>query len=107
MRWLTPLVLLFLATPANALHWEHPLTREQVVNRVIKESRLAYYQQYGGLCACPNDTASDGTKCGSRSARSRIGGAEPKCSPIDVTDADIHQWLERHDFLKKPWWIED
>ncbi|MDC1290642.1 YHYH domain-containing protein [Candidatus Thioglobus sp.] len=34
---------------------------------------------YSGNCACPYDTASDGSQCGSRSAWSRSGGASPKC----------------------------
>jgi hypothetical protein len=105
MRWVALLVFVLIAPPANAFHWEHPLTREQVANRIVKESRLAYYQRYGGLCACPKDHASDGTECGKRSAHDRLGGAEPKCSADDVTDAEVHEWLERHGFLK-PWWFE-
>ena len=34
---------------------------------------------YSGVCACPYDTASDGSRCGARSAWSRSGGASPKC----------------------------
>ena len=34
---------------------------------------------YSGNCACPYDTASDGSKCGARSAWSRSGGASPIC----------------------------
>lgn len=39
------------------------------------------YAPYSGPCACPGDIASDGTRCGARSAYSRAGGASPYCPP--------------------------
>jgi hypothetical protein len=44
---------------------------------------------YSGNCACPYDTASDGSRCGARSAWSRSGGASPKCdvSSIQIQNA--------------------
>ena len=44
---------------------------------------------YTGNCACPYDTAADGSKCGARSAWSRSGGASPKCdlSSIRIQNA--------------------
>jgi hypothetical protein len=45
---------------------------------------------------------------GKRSAYNRVGGAEPKCYPGDVTPDDIHRWLELHDLPKKAdvGWVE-
>lgn len=37
------------------------------------------YPVYDGNCRCPNDIASDGTRCGARSAYSRSGGYSPMC----------------------------
>jgi hypothetical protein len=34
---------------------------------------------YSDSCPCPYDRASDGSRCGARSAYSRSGGYEPKC----------------------------
>ena len=42
---------------------------------------------YSGNCACPYDTASDGSKCGARSAWSRSGGASPKCYVSSIQKA--------------------
>ena len=42
---------------------------------------------YSGNCACPYDTASDGSKCGARSAWSRSGGASPKCYVSSIQNA--------------------
>ena len=40
-------------------------------------------------CDCPYDTASDGSRCGARSAWSRSGGETPYCSIILLTQEDI------------------
>ena len=46
---------------------------------------------YSGNCACPYDTASDGSRCGARSAWSRSGGASPKC---DVSSIQIQNSVD-------------
>ena len=38
----------------------------------------------GHPCACPEDLARNGSRCGKRSAYSRPGGAEPYCYVTDV-----------------------
>ena len=40
-------------------------------------------------CDCPYDTASDGSRCGARSAWSRSGGETPYCSILLLTQEDI------------------
>lgn len=40
-------------------------------------------------CPCPYDTASDGSRCGERSAWSRAGGESPICSWVHITREDI------------------
>ena len=39
---------------------------------------------YPGVCACPYSRASNGSKCGKRSAWSKPGGYEPLCYESDV-----------------------
>ena len=39
---------------------------------------------YPGSCACPYSRASNGSKCGKRSAWSKPGGYEPLCYESDV-----------------------
>jgi hypothetical protein len=39
---------------------------------------------YPGVCACPYSRASNGSKCGKRSAWSKPGGYEPLCYESDI-----------------------
>lgn len=39
---------------------------------------------YPGACACPYSRASNGSKCGKRSAWSKPGGYEPLCYESDI-----------------------
>ncbi len=57
-------------------------TDDEIRQLLIEQSIKAY----SGSCACPYSRASDGSLCGSRSAWSRPGGAEPLCYEADVTD---------------------
>ena len=50
---------------------------------------------YPGNCPCPYNKASNGSRCGKRSAYSRPGGAEPLCYQSDVTDAMVNKYRER------------
>ena len=47
-------------------------------------------------CACPEDSARNGSRCGKRSAYSRPGGAAPLCYPSDVTDGQVSDWRASH-----------
>jgi hypothetical protein len=71
------------------------LSDQQIVVRIIQESRSAYYAT-GRPCACPDDHARNGSLCGGRSAYSRPGGYEPKCYPSDVTPAEIEEYRISH-----------
>jgi len=39
---------------------------------------------YPSSCACPYSRASNGSRCGKRSAWSKPGGAEPLCYKSDI-----------------------
>jgi hypothetical protein len=79
---------LCLATPALA---QLPLTDQQIATFIVKPSRDAYYRT-GHPCACPDDLARNGSRCGGRSAYSRPGGAEPYCYVTDVPKDKIEAY---------------
>src|SRR5262245_42138290 len=70
------------------------LTDQQISEIIVRTSRQSYYST-GRPCACPDDSARNGSRCGLRSAYSRPGGASPKCYLLDVTTADIAAFRER------------
>lgn len=45
------------------------------------------FSNYAGSCECPNDTASDGSLCGKRSAFYRTGGATPSAYSCHLKEA--------------------
>jgi hypothetical protein len=53
----------------------------QIAQILIRQSIAAY----SGNCPCPYNRASNGSRCGGRSAYSRPGGASPLCYESDVT----------------------
>jgi hypothetical protein len=67
------------------------LTDQQIATIIVKESREAYYRT-GHPCACPEDLARNGSRCGLRSAYSRPGGAEPYCYVTDVPKEKIQSY---------------
>jgi hypothetical protein len=69
-------------------------TDQQIAEIVVRESRQGYYST-ARPCACPDDLARNGTRCGMRSAYSHPGGASPKCYLLDVTTADIAAFRAR------------
>jgi hypothetical protein len=71
------------------------LTDAQVRKEIIKES-IAEYQASGHPCACPYNSAKNGSSCGKRSAYSRPGGAAPLCFDKDVTDSMVADWRRQH-----------
>jgi hypothetical protein len=72
-----------------------PMSDAQVRQAIIQDS-IARYQATGHPCACPYNLASNGSRCGGRSAYSRPGGAEPFCFPQDVSDRMVADWRRPH-----------
>ena len=70
------------------------LTAAAIAAIIIQVSRDQYHAG-GRPCACPDDTARNGSACGGRSAYSRPGGAAPLCYPSDVTAAMIESYRQR------------
>lgn len=76
---------------AGALFAETPLTDQQIATILVQASRDAYYKT-GHPCACPEDLARNGSRCGGRSAYSRPGGAAPYCYVTDVKREEIERY---------------
>src|ERR1700730_10438306 len=73
---------------------ETALSAAAIAAIIVKDSRDQYHAT-GRPCACPDDTARNGSVCGGRSAYSRPGGAAPLCYPSDVTAAMIDSYRQR------------
>jgi hypothetical protein len=82
------------ARPDSERKVEAVLTAAAVAAIIIQASRDQYHAS-GRPCACPDDTARNGSSCGGRSAYSRPGGAAPLCYPGDVTAAMIESYRQR------------
>jgi hypothetical protein len=68
------------------------LSDAQVRQRLIDES----IAEYDGNCPCPYSTASNGSRCGKRSAYSREGGEAPLCYAKDVSAEMVQQYRVAH-----------
>jgi hypothetical protein len=71
------------------------LSDQEIAEFIVGESRQAYYRT-GHPCACPEDLARNGSRCGKRSAYSRPGGAQPYCYGRDVPAAEIARYRTSH-----------
>ena len=67
------------------------ITDPDIAAIIVQGSRDAYYRT-GRPCACPDDLARNGSRCGGRSAYSRPGGAAPYCYTSDVPKAEIDRY---------------
>lgn len=62
------------------------------IKKILIKRSVAYYS---GNCPCPYNHASNGSRCGRRSAYSRPGGASPLCYPSDVTATMVTDYRAR------------
>jgi hypothetical protein len=67
----------------------------QIRQQIVSESVDAYLAT-GHPCACPYNSARNGSTCGKRSAYSRPGGASPLCYSSDVTEQMVADWKRQH-----------
>jgi hypothetical protein len=65
---------------------------EEIKQHLIDESISAY----SGSCACPYNSARNGSRCGKRSAWSKPGGADPLCYKDDVSEEQVEAWRRAH-----------
>ncbi|MYM00357.1 hypothetical protein GR702_21710 [Novosphingobium sp. FGD1] len=69
-----------------------PQSDAEIKQRIIKQSIASY----PGNCACPYNSASNGSRCGGRSAWNRGGGYAPMCFPKDVSAAAVKAYRASH-----------
>ena len=67
------------------------MTDEEIIQTIIYQSIASY----PGTCACPYNRASNGSRCGKRSAYSRSGGYNTVCFKRDVTREMINDFRGR------------
>jgi hypothetical protein len=68
------------------------LSDAQIKKILIDESIAAY----SGNCPCPYNRASNGSRCGRRSAYDREGGAAPLCFAKDVSAEMVQGYRDAH-----------
>ena len=68
------------------------LSDDQVRQRIIDDSVASY----PGTCACPFNTARNGSSCGVRSAWSKAGGYSPICYKKEVTKEMVKAWRQEN-----------
>ena len=83
--------ILLLAT-LNGYSKSEPISDEQIKKLIVRESITSY----PGNCPCPYNSASNGSRCGRRSAYSRAGGYSPICYPSDVTKEMIKRYRQKY-----------
>ena len=75
-----------------------PSSSDSAATRARKSGFFNGYlseDDYSGNCACPYDTAADGSRCGARSAWSRPDGASPNCDYNLITTPDFDDRWEQ------------
>ncbi|QLZ74424.1 hypothetical protein HV075_18750 [Klebsiella pneumoniae] len=65
---------------------------DQVKQKIIDDSIASY----PGTCACPFNTARNGSSCGRRSAWSKAGGYSPTCYKKEVTKEMVKEWRQQN-----------
>jgi hypothetical protein len=93
-KFLAAAVLFLLIFTAPAFAREQPDDSE--IRQKIIDQSVAAYMATGHPCACPYNSARNGSSCGGRSAYSKRGGTSPVCYPSDVTDQMVSDWKKQH-----------
>ena len=75
------LILLFSVLVSSFAYADNSSMSDEEIIQVIIYKSIATHR---GNCACPYNRATNGSKCGRRSAYSRPGGYQPMCYPRDV-----------------------
>jgi uncharacterized membrane protein len=92
------LILAALVSASAGTAYAAPTDRD-VAAAIVAKCR-AIYHAGGRPCACPDDLARNGSRCGGRSAYVRPGGALPRCSVGDVSAHEIADYrVGKKDFI--------
>lgn len=86
------LIAPFVFVSDMAVAKSNQLTDAQVKQRIINDSIASY----PGTCACPFNTARNGSSCGRRSAWSKAGGYSPICYEKEVSKEMAKEWRQQN-----------
>lgn len=91
-RTLLPLMVLIAGMLSGnpALAKKNALSDDEVKQQIIDNS----IADYPGTCACPFNSARNGSSCGRRSAWSKAGGYAPICYKKEVTKQMVTEWRQ-------------
>ena len=91
-RTLLPLMVLIVGMLSGntAQAKKNALSDDEVKQQIIDDSIAGY----SGTCACPFNSARNGSSCGRRSAWSRAGGYTPTCYKKEVTKQMVTEWRQ-------------
>ncbi|CAN4265629.1 hypothetical protein MCECM63_00112 [Methylophilaceae bacterium] len=89
MKNLILAILIILSFSATA---KNNLSDDEVKQQMINQSIASYL----GSCPCPYNTASNGSRCGRRSAYTKPGGYAPFCYDTDITLQMVKQYRGRN-----------
>lgn len=76
---------------------ENAALSDDAIAQVLIDRSIA---SYSGNCPCPYNSASNGSRCGGRSAYSRPGGASPLCYKADVSADSIKRYRAQHQIVE-------
>ena len=85
----TIMVVMLLSSSSISFARHKPSARD--IKQTIIDQSISSYQ---GNCPCPYNRASNGYKCGKRSAWSKHGGYTPICYKQEVTQAMIDHYAK-------------
>lgn len=89
MNKLLTLILLTISLSAFA---KNEVSDVEIKQQMIRES----IQSYPGRCPCPYNLASNGSRCGKRSAYTKPGGYAPLCFETDITAHMLDEYKKRN-----------
>lgn len=91
-RTLLPLMVLMVGMLSGntAQAKKNALSDDEVKQQIIDDSIAGY----PGTCACPFNSARNGSSCGRRSAWSKAGGYTPTCYKKEVTKQMVTEWRQ-------------
>lgn len=87
MKKLILILSIFLSLSVSA---KSNLSDDQVKQQMINQSIASY----SGSCPCPYNTASNGSRCGRRSAYTKPAGYAPLCYDTDITSQMVKQYRD-------------
>lgn len=86
-------IVVGLVSAPNTLATSSRQSDDQIRELIIEESIASY----PGSCACPFNSARNGSSCGRRSAWSKQGGYAPICYKKEIPKEMVDEWRKGHD----------